>query len=242
MARRHFSRAYRSSLAFKLCLACAMAVAVSGCGLVPAVVQKTTQVAMLPARTVASAVSRDVRLMTRTFEYGAARVGRGLEVGSSSLSRSARTLSYNTQRVTTPPVQVHTSAAARRAPNRTTHAAHTQAAGALRPDASPNPAETEVPPPPQVDVLPSTVLAELTEDQAGLQRAAQAEAFSAPVGEEIYWEVDGRTGSAVAESENAMGSFTCRTFVQTLTMEDDTLVEGETMMCRTEGGAWSASF
>ena len=54
--------------------------------------------------------------------------------------------------------------------------------------------------------------------------------------------MDGRTGTAMGESENAMGNFTCRTFVQTLTMEDDTLTEGETMMCRTEGGAWSASF
>lgn len=233
-------------MSLRLCAACVIAALVSGCGIVPAMVQKTTQVAMLPARTVASAVSRDVRLMTRTFEYGAARVGRGLEVGSASLNRSARTLSYGMQRATTPPVQIHTNTAAQRTPNRTPHASNTQAAGALRPDAR-NPAQESTSqataiPTPEVDILPGTVLAELTEDQAGLQRAAQAEAFNAPVGEEIYWVVDGRTGTAMAENESAMGNFTCRTFVQTLTLEDDTFVEGDTMMCRTEGGAWSASF
>ena len=219
----------------------------TGCGIVPAAVQKTTEVALLPARVMAHSMSRDARLMSRAFEESATRVGCGMEVGAASLNRSARALSHSVERAATPPIQVHTSG--RATPSRTPAA---RTASRSRPPQSasytaansprapqPEPAEIE---PPVVDILPTSTLEQLTEDQAGLQRAAQSEAFSAPVGEEIYWEVEGRTGTAMALSEDQMGSFVCRTFVQTLTFEDETMSEGETVMCRNESSVWSAVF
>jgi surface antigen len=224
-----------------LCLAAAI---LTGCGILPAMVQNATQVAMLPVTTAANSLSRDARLMSRTFEYGAARVGRGLEVGAASLGRSAQNLGYSAERAasavtqaTTPPIQFQTSRLARPSARYQANAAPEQPASNVAAAAPP-----VVIPPPQVDILPATVLSQLTEDQMGLQRAAQSEAFNAPVGEEIYWEVDGRTGSAAAESENKMGSFVCRTFIQTLTLEDGSISEGDAVMCRNDSGAWTGSF
>lgn len=221
-----------------------VAAVLSGCGILPAMVQNATQVAMLPVTTAANSLSRDARLMTRTFEYGAARVGRGLEVGAASVSRSARSLSYSAERAaatvrqaTTPRFQIQTNRSARPSASSQTITAPEQSASAVAAAARP-----VVTPPPQVDLLPASVLAQLTEDQAGLQRAAQSEAFNAPVGEEIYWEDEGRTGSAAAESESKMGSFVCRTFIQILTLEDDNTTEGEAVMCRNDSGAWTGSF
>ncbi len=223
----------------------ALACVLAGCGIIPAVVQKTTQVALLPVTTTANSLSRDARLMSRAFEYSATRVGRGLEVGAASLNNSARSLAYSTERVavaaqqsTSPPIQIHTGGTGYY------DASNQQSNEMIGPDvtyAEP-PQPVPVPPPPQVDILPPSVLAQLTEDQAGLQRAAQSEAFNAPVGEEIYWEIDGRTGSAVAESENSIGGFVCRTFLQTLVLEDENLTEGEATMCRNHSGVWTASF
>lgn len=89
-------------------------------------------------------------------------------------------------------------------------------------------------------MLPAAVLSQLTEDQAALQRTAQKEAFTAPVGETIFWEDAGRTGSAMAEDETTMGSFVCRTFVQTvqITVTEERAV---THACRTSDGVWEAS-
>ena len=209
-------------------------------------VQLTAGVAMLPARVIANSLSRDARLMSRTFEEAANRVGRGLEVGAASLNRSAQTLSYGAERTAasikqaiTPPVQIHAGSAAQRTAGYQRDETRARPSGA---GAAPAPAQAINVPPPQVDILPTSVLSELTEDQAGLQRAAQSEAFSAPVGEEIYWEIDGRTGTAMTKSEDTMGSFVCRSFVQTLTLEDGSTVEGEAVMCRNDSGVWTASF
>lgn len=244
--------AHTTNAGFRLCAISALAVVVAGCGIIPAVVQKSTQVAMLPVTTAASSLSRDARLMSRSFEYGATRVGRGLEVGAASLGRSAQSLGYSVERAaataqqaTRPPLQFNTGRSTQptiinqRPSAARAQSASTSAHNAARAQQN---AATTVVPPPQIDILPPTVLAQLTEDQAGLQRAAQSEAFSAPVGEEIYWEVEGRTGSAVAESENAMGSFVCRTFIQTLTLEKDNTTESEAVMCRNDNGVWTDIF
>ena len=228
-----------------LCAAMVLSFGLSSCGIIPAVVQKSTEVALLPVTTTANSLSRDARLMSRAFEYSATRVGRGLEVGAASLNNSARSLSYSAERTaaairqsTAPPIQVYTGGTTRY------DAADQPRIAATKPEtasASP-PQAIRAAPPSQVDILPPSVLTQLTEDQLGLQRAAQTAAFDAPVGEEIYWEIDGRTGSAVAESENPIGGFVCRTFIQTLVLEDDNVTEGETTMCRNYDGVWAASF
>lgn len=91
-----------------------------------------------------------------------------------------------------------------------------------------------------LDILPAAVLAQLTKDQAALQRAAQTEAFTAPVGETIFWEDSGRTGSAMAEEENAMGSFVCRTFIQTVRITENE-ERATTLACKNPDGVWQAS-
>ncbi len=100
-------------------------------------------------------------------------------------------------------------------------------------------AKTDAPSEP-LDILPTAVLAQLTKDQAALQRAAQTEAFTAPLGETIFWEDSGRTGSAMAEEENAMGSFVCRTFIQTVRITE-TEERASTLACKNPDGVWQAS-
>ncbi len=92
-----------------------------------------------------------------------------------------------------------------------------------------------------LDILPAPVLARLTPDQAGLQRAAQGEALTAAVGETIFWHLEGREGTATTESESRMGGFTCRSFFQTLALED-TFEWASTTACRADNGTWTQSF
>ena len=92
-----------------------------------------------------------------------------------------------------------------------------------------------------MDILPKDVLKRLTPDQAGLQRAAQKAAMTAPVGETVFWHLDGREGTAMTENESVVGSFTCRTFIQTLAMED-TFEKAKVKACRAREGAWTQSF
>ncbi|MBY0508962.1 MAG: hypothetical protein K2P94_02310, partial [Rhodospirillaceae bacterium] len=91
------------------------------------------------------------------------------------------------------------------------------------------------------DVLPKDVLGRLTEDQAGLQKAAQNVAMKAPVGETIFWHVDGREGTVTTETESVMGGFNCRTFVQTIALEDY-FDKASLTACRNASGAWMTSF
>ena len=90
------------------------------------------------------------------------------------------------------------------------------------------------------DVLAPAILAQLSGDQAALQRAAQQEAFDAPVGEIIFWEDSGRTGTATAEDEQPMGSFVCRTFFQTVRL-DVTEESGRLLACKSPDGVWESS-
>jgi surface antigen len=81
----------------------------------------------------------------------------------------------------------------------------------------------------------------LTEDQTGLQKAAQNVATTAPVGETIFWHDGGREGSAMTETESVMGGFTCRTFMQTIALEDY-FDKASLTACRNASGAWITSF
>ncbi len=91
------------------------------------------------------------------------------------------------------------------------------------------------------DIMPADLLAKLTTDQAGLQRAAQREASTAVVGETIFWKLDGREGSAKTKSESKRGTFTCRIFEQTLKI-DDSVETARATACRTETTGWTRSF
>jgi hypothetical protein len=199
----------------RILAALAAAALLAGCGILPRVARQTTAAAMAPISTTARAVSRS------------------LEVTSANLAASAAATERTSR-------QVRMTAAQARAAARTAEQRRQQFARAAERSAQARkPALTRESEP--FDVLPAAVLARLTEDQAALQRAAQKEAFTAPVGEEIYWEDSGRTGAAMAEDETPMGSFVCRTFVQTLRLDDGGEERGTAFACRTPDGVWEAS-
>ncbi len=188
----------------------------AGCGVLPRVAQQTTAAAIAPVATTARAVSRDLRAISQN-----------MAASSAAAARTSR--------------QVSQTAAQARAMTRAAEARRAQIARtAERNAAIRKHIETQDAPPETFDILPAAVLAQLTEDQAALQRAAQTEAFDAPVGETIFWEDAGRTGTATAEDEKPMGSFVCRTFVQTVLI--DTAEErASALACKSPDGTWEAS-
>jgi hypothetical protein len=189
-----------------------------GCGIVPRVAQQTTAAALAPFTTAANAAATNMQVL-----------GRGMQYMTQQTTQTTRQITAlnNTARAYQPrPVAYQQPARTPRA-NRPS-SRNREADGAERKD-------------PPLDVLPQHVLKRLTEDQAGLQHAAQNVATTAAVGETIFWKQDGREGTATTESENVMGSFTCRTFSQTIALEDyfDT---ASLTACRNPGGAWITSF
>jgi len=207
-----------------------MGTALAGCGLVPALAERTTAAALAPvARTAqataaaARATAASVQVIDRTVTRSASQISQS----STQLSRSINQASAN-------------AASYRRLQQATRQASYAPPRNS-RGSKTSKIAKTKPPAEPELTVLPAETLALLTPDQAGLQKAAQTEAFTAPIGEMIYWEIEGRSGSAMAESESAMGSFQCRTFVQTVTI-DGVLQEGNATACRTDSGLWTSSF
>lgn len=67
-------------------------------------------------------------------------------------------------------------------------------------------------------ILPPAVLFQLSENQVGLQSAAQAAALDAEIGEIIEWTYEDGYGSVQALSEDAFGTLRCRTFEQVITL------------------------
>lgn len=68
-------------------------------------------------------------------------------------------------------------------------------------------------------ILPPAVLLQLTDDQRGLQNAAQAAALDAEIGEIIEWTYEGGYGSVRALSEDSFGTLKCRNFEQIVTLD-----------------------
>jgi surface antigen len=95
---------------------------------------------------------------------------------------------------------------------------------------------------PDIVVLPEATLATLSEDQRGLQTAAQKAALTAPVGEVIFWDDNGRSGSASTSEESKLGTTICRTFEHEVTI-DGAKAEGRAHACLdTETGLWQTAF
>lgn len=93
-----------------------------------------------------------------------------------------------------------------------------------------------------IQVLPDETMAKLTEDQRGLQNAAQKSALTAPVGETIFWEQEDRKGHVVAKDEHKYGATLCRTFEQAVTI-DGTDYDGHANACLDEdSGKWQKAF
>jgi hypothetical protein len=201
---------------YRIGVALTAAALLAGCGILPRLAQQTTAAAIAPVADTARFVSQSLQVASQN-----------MAVSSLATERTAR--------------QVSVTAAQARATARAADQRRQQVSrmakrnAALRKHAENSDAEAE-----PFDILPAALLKQLTEDQAALQRAAQKEAFTAPVGETIFWEDSGRTGSAMTEAETPMGSFLCRTFVQAVRLDVDE--ERATMFaCRSPDGIWEPS-
>lgn len=182
-----------------------------GCGIIPMVAQQTTAAALRPVTAAAQIVKTDLQLMNN--------------LARSATAQSAAQTREITMAMQSAPSPVYAASTAPRT------------IGFSKPKRTKDDAKAIA----DWDILPAGVLAQLTKDQAALQRAAQREAATAVVGETIFWKLEGREGTAVTESENKMGAFTCRTFVQTLKL-DDTVEKASATACRTETTGWTRSF
>lgn len=81
----------------------------------------------------------------------------------------------------------------------------------------------------------------MTQDQVNLQAMVQAEALAGDAGETIFWELDGRAGTARAEPPHTMGVFTCRVMIESIKM-GETATEARATACRSPSMAWTLSF
>lgn len=193
----------------------------AGCGVIPRVAQQTTAAAIAPVATTARVVSNDLRAISRNLATSSARA-------QSSARQVTRQIAQT---------RAAANVARQRARQTAQHVARTNARNAaLRQEFEESGIEAAQP----FDILPPAVLAQLTLDQAELQRAAQKEAFTAPLGETIFWEDEGRTGTAMASDEQPMGTFLCRTFVQTVVI-DATEERADALACRSPDGVWEPS-
>lgn len=199
------------------------AAVLAGCGVLPRVAQQTTAAAVAPITTSARVVSQNLKVASQN-----------IAASSAAAARSARQVS-RTAAQTRAATQAARQRAKQAADMAKRNAALKKQIEETKAQAEASGAEAEA-----FDILPEAVLAKLTVDQAALQRAAQKEAFTAPVGETIYWEDSGRTGTAMAEDENPMGAFVCRTFVQTILI-DDAEQKGSAVACRNPDGVWETT-
>lgn len=201
---------------FSLLIAVIAAAFVSACGILPRVAQQTTAAAIAPVASTARVVAHSLEATSRNLaatSVAAQRTSRQVAMNASQAKSAARAASARRKQ------------AERLAERNKKIKEHL--------------AESEVKTEP-FDVLAPAVLAQLSEDQAALQRAAQQEAFDAPVGETIFWEDSGRTGTAMAEDETPMGSFVCRTFFQTVRL-DVNEESGRLLACRSPDGVWESA-
>jgi surface antigen len=195
-----------------------LAPGLAGCGVVPMVAQQTTAAALAPFTAASQAAATNMQILGRGVQYMTAQ--------TSQTTRQIAAVNNTASRYRPQPAAYQAAPRANR--NQSTN----------KKKAETSTAEQKAP---AFDVLPQDILARLTEDQAGLQKAAQSAAISAPVGETIFWHLEGREGTATTETENLMGSFTCRTFVQTIALEDY-FDKASLTACRNPSGAWITSF
>ena len=201
-----------------------LALPLAGCGVIPMVAQQTTAAMLRPFTTAAQAVGTDMQI-----------VGRGLSAMTAETGYRSRQVntSFAQARAAMPPATAPMQPRTVSYPS--PHVANAGGSDARGNKAPPGKASAKL------EVFPAEVLRRLSADQAGLQRTAQNEALTADVGETIFWHLAGREGTVMTESENLVGGFTCRTFVQTLAFEDN-FEKASTTACHTEGGPWTQSF
>ena len=96
-----------------------------------------------------------------------------------------------------------------------------------------------------MEVLPPEVLDQMTKDELILQSMVQLEALNNSKDEVIFWDFEGHAGTAAAEAEHRMGTFTCRKITETIKLdqaEDAKATQSTATACHTDNDGWSLSF
>jgi hypothetical protein len=94
-----------------------------------------------------------------------------------------------------------------------------------------------------LEVMPPELLDQLTKDELILQSIIQLDALDGPGKEVVYWDLNGRAGTASAEEATTHGGFKCRVITETLKLDDSgEATESKATACKTESTSWTLSF
>jgi len=216
----------------------AAACALAGCGVAAQAVGTTTSAALAPMASMARQANQGLTTMDRTMStVGRTTTALTRDVASTAgiTTRNVNSMAnyYAPRRVTTPRTSY------KPAPTPSYKSVKQPKMTKEQKDAI---EKSKTMKQPDIDVLPEETLSKLTEDQLGLQHAAQQEAFTAPIGEEIFWDLEGRSGTVVAEHENTLGETLCRSFAHTVTIDEEKR-EKKAVACKDQStGRWALAF
>lgn len=94
-----------------------------------------------------------------------------------------------------------------------------------------------------LEVMPPELLDQLTKDELILQSIIQLDALDGPGKETVFWDLNGRAGTAFAEDPVVKGDFTCRVITETLKLDDSgEATESKATACKTSVAKWALSF
>jgi hypothetical protein len=204
----------------------AAAVAAGGlaaCAAVPSLVGATSQAALAPVSNIAQAMNYGLQ----TIDHTVGTVATSARTTSTTLASSSQIVSNTATDLQGVPVAMPTTSY--QAPSLTK----------AQKDAI---EKARKAPQPELPVLPKETLDSLSVDQRGLQDAAQREALNGPLGETLFWDNEGRSGTAVAEAEHMFGDARCRAFIETVTIDGKT-IEGRATACKDDDKSrWMLAF
>lgn len=195
-------------------------------------------VAMNAAATVSSATVGAANAVGRAATQTAASVSRSVSQIPAAMMYGPgvnRRIVIPLSRTQPQPVMQRSVTQRRSAPSRPRVTRRSAAAPETAPKAATTRAETFL------EVLPPELLDQLTQDQVNLQTLVQAEALAGAADETVFWELDGRAGTARAEAPHALGAFTCRAMIETIKL-GETATESRATACRTNVTGWTLSF
>ncbi len=204
---------------FRIVLVGLTAAALSGCGIATQTVGAASSAVLAPVANVVAGANFGLQ----TIDHTATTIATTSKATSTSIAQSARTVR-----------NVQATAAQPRYVTPKIKPLSKKAKDAIEKD--------KKAPQPDIQVLPDETIAKLSDDQRGLQSAAQKAALTAPVGETIFWDFEGGKGSVVAKDEHKYGQTLCRTFEHTVTLEGTDYDAHADACLDANNGKWQKAF
>jgi surface antigen len=235
---------------WKYVCAASSACILGGCGVVPDLVGSTAQAALSPFSTLASQATYGLQVATPLVQSASSVATSTATTAASTVNSSVQTAAYyvplpsggySTSSYSAPSYSSPSSSSSSSAS--TSSSSSSSSSTGLTNDQIAAIQKAQKSPQQDLPVLPKETMKALTEDQRGLQIAAQHAALKDPVGETLSWDDEGRSGTAVAEDERHLGdSMLCRSWVETVTI-DGKKTTGHATACRDgEKGHWVLAF